>query len=226
MKRSYSFRICIYLLLVSCGLIGSVFASIFGTVRGIVHDAQHRPIAGAHLQLQARHFDWKREAVTDDEGKFQLDAVPAGDYTVRVSHDGFREYSANLSVAPDSAPLRHFPLDLATVSERVEVSENAQSVDSTSSVSQTTLSRETIAATPGATRANSLDLITDYTPGSYMVHDQLHVRGGHQVSWLIDGIPVPNTNIASNVGPQFDPKDMEVVEIQRGGYAADYGDRT
>jgi len=42
----------------------------------------------------------------------------------------------------------------------------------------------------------------------------------------VDGIPVPNTNIASNVGPQFDPKDMDVVEIQRGGYAADYGDRT
>ena len=83
-----------------------------------------------------------------------------------------------------------------------------------------------MASTPGATRTNSVDLITDYTPGAYLVHDQLHVRGGHQVSWLIDGIQVPNTNIASNVGPQFDPKDMDVVEIQRGGYAADYGDRT
>ncbi len=69
-------------------------------------------------------------------------------------------------------------------------------------------------------------MITDYVPGAYMVHDQLHVRGGHQVSWLIDGVPVPNTSIASNVGPQFDPKDIDYLEIQRGGYAADYGDRT
>ena len=46
-------------------------------------------------------------------------------------------------------------------------------------------------------------MITDYTPGAYVVHDQLHIRGGHQVSWLLDGVPVPNTNIASNVGPQF-----------------------
>ena len=44
-----------------------------------------------------------------------------------------------------------------------------------------------------------------------MVHDQLHVRGGHQVTWAIDGVPVPNTNIASNVGPQFDPKDIDYV---------------
>src|SRR5262249_32884135 len=53
-----------------------------------------------------------------------------------------------------------------------------------------------------------------------------HIRGGHQVSWLIDGVPVPNTNIASNVGPQFNPKDVDYLEVQRGGYSADYGDRT
>ena len=83
-----------------------------------------------------------------------------------------------------------------------------------------------ISETPGADRTNSLQMITDYVPGAYMVHDQLHVRGGHQVSWLIDGVPVPNTSIASNVGPQFDPKDIDYLEIQRGGYSADYGDRT
>src|SRR6266850_598030 len=226
MKRIYGFRNCVYLLLGIICSISPAFPSIFGTVRGIVHDAQHRPISGAHLQLQAKHSDWKREAFTDDEGKFQLDTVPAGDYTVTISHDGFREYSADLLVAADSAPLRHFPLELAGVNEKVEVSENTQTVDSTSSVSPTTLSRETIASTPGATRTDSLDLITDYTPGAYMVHDQLHVRGGHQVSWLIDGIPVPNTNIASNVGPQFDPKDMDYLEVQRGSYEASEGDRT
>ena len=59
-----------------------------------------------------------------------------------------------------------------------------------------------------------------------MVHDMLHIRGGHQYSWLIDGVPVPNTNIASNVGPQIDPKDIDYVEVQRGSYDAEYGDRT
>src|SRR5262249_497200 len=55
---------------------------------------------------------------------------------------------------------------------------------------------------------------------------QLHVRGGHQVTWAIDGVVVPNTNIASNVGPQFDPKDVDYVEEQRGGLSAEYGDRS
>src|SRR5216683_1829546 len=226
MKRLFGFCNYVFLFFVAVSFACPAFASIFGTVRGIVHDVQHRPISGAHLQLQAKSSYWKREALSDDEGRFQFDAVPAGDYSIRISRDGFREYSADLTVVADSAPLRHFPLELASVTEKVEVSENAQTVDTSSSASQTTLSRETIQSTPGATRANSLDLITDYTPGAYMVHDQLHVRGGHQVSWLIDGVPVPNTNIASNVGPQFDPKDIDYMEVQRGSYDADYGDRT
>ena len=69
-------------------------------------------------------------------------------------------------------------------------------------------------------------MITSNVPSAYIVHDQLHIRGGHQVSWLLDGVPVPNTNIASNVGPQFDPKDIDYLEVQRGGYNAEYGDRT
>ena len=59
-----------------------------------------------------------------------------------------------------------------------------------------------------------------------MVHDQLHIRGGHQTSWLVDGVPVPNTNIASNIGPQFDPKDIDYLEVSRGSYGAEFGDRT
>jgi hypothetical protein len=37
---------------------------------------------------------------------------------------------------------------------------------------------------------------------------------------------VPNTNIATNLGPQIDPKDIDYLEIQRGSYEAEYGDRT
>jgi hypothetical protein len=63
-------------------------------------------------------------------------------------------------------------------------------------------------------------------PAAYVTHDMLHMRGGHQVEWLIDGVPIPNTNIASNLGPQIDPKDIDYLEVQRGSYDADYGDRT
>jgi outer membrane cobalamin receptor len=68
-------------------------------------------------------------------------------------------------------------------------------------------------------------MITNYVPGSYETHDMLHMRGGHQVSWLIDGVQIPNTNIGSNLGAQIDPKDIDYLEVQRGSYNADIGDR-
>ena len=81
-------------------------------------------------------------------------------------------------------------------------------------------------ALPAPTRTNSMAMITDYVPGAYVTHDMLHMRGGHQTTWLLDGIPIINTAIAQNLGPQFDPKDMDYVEVDRGSYGAEFGDRT
>ena len=54
-------------------------ASIFGTVRGIVHDTQHRPIEGATIELRAKLSDWRHSAVSDSEGGFQIDAQGVDD---------------------------------------------------------------------------------------------------------------------------------------------------
>src|SRR6202041_2031312 len=117
-------------------------------------------------------------------------------------------------------------LKVAKQAQTVTVISEAPPAQEESVTPTTLVTREEIAETPGAAQSNSLAMITDYVPGAYYTHDQLHVRGGHQVSWLVDGVPVPNTNIASNVGPQFDPKDIDYMEVQRGSYDADYGDRT
>lgn len=201
-------------------------ANIFGNIRGIVHDPQHRPIPGAEVKLQSATSDWQRMAQTDQDGLFQFDAVPIGEYLITAAHPGFQDVSLRVLVPSGSSPVLHFPMNIAGVSQRVEVNAAAETVDTESSTTQTLISRTAIEQTPGANRTNSLAMITDYVPGAYVVHDQLHVRGGHQVSWLVDGVPVPNTSIASNIGPQFDPKDVDYLEIQRGGYTADYGDRT
>jgi hypothetical protein len=200
------------------------FAIIFSTVKGVVHDPQHRPVPGAAVTLKARQADWVQTATTDADGTFQIAAVPVGDYTVSVALQGFASAQQSLTVISGTSPTLHFQLELAALSEAVTVSANAAHPDS---VTPTTLvSRQDIQNTPGADRSNGLEAITAFVPGSYVTHDQLHIRGGHQVSWLIDGVPVPNTNIASNVGPQFDPKDIDFLEVQRGSYDAANGDRT
>ncbi len=202
----------------------TALATVFGTVRGIAHDPQHRPVSGIQVVLKGRASEFTLTAVTDDAGQFHFDAVPLGEYSVAVSDSNFAADQQSVAVLSGTAPILHFELRLPTQNETVVVSADAAQ---TETVTPTTLvDRLQIQETPGAARANSLAMITDYVPGSYVIHDQLHVRGGHQVTWLIDGIAIPNTNIASNLGPQVDPKDIDTMEAQRGSYSADYGDRT
>src|SRR5579859_1761917 len=203
----------------------SAAAGILGTVRGIAHDPQHRPIRGAAVMLKAAHSDFMQHTTTKDDGSFEFPAVELGEYIVTVSAEGFTTQEQRLQLASDAAPILHFPMSLATVTQQINVSGAAPLIDPASNSTLTEVDRERIADTPGASRTNSLAFITDYIPGAAMVHNQLHVRGGHQSTWAIDGVALPNTNIASNVGPQFDPKDIDTVEIQRGGLASDYGDR-
>jgi len=203
-------------------------ATDFGTVRGIVHDLQHRPVAGASVNLKAATSDWAQAAQSDQDGAFAFTAVPLGDYVVTVTKAGFADTQQHVTVLSGSSPILHFQLVVAPVSQKVTVSAEAQEeVATTDSVTPTTLvARADVAQTPGADRTNAVQMITDYVPGAYVAHDMLHVRGGHQVDWLIDGVPIPNTNIASNLGPQIDPKDIDYLEVQRGSYEAQYGDRT
>ncbi len=199
-------------------------ATIFGNVRGIVHDPQHRPVPGITVILKARNSEFTQSTQSDSAGEFHFEAVPVGEYTVSVSDATFVTQPQTITVLSGTAPILHLALRLPSEKQTVTVSaEDGQSKTVTPS---TLVDRLQIQETPGASRSNSLAMITDFVPGAYLTHDQLHLRGGHQVSWLIDGVPIPNTNIASNLGPQIDPKDIAALEVQRGSYSADYGDRT
>ena len=204
----------------------AAFASVFGTVKAIVHDPQHRPVQGAQVEVQSRTSAFKTSGATNDEGMVLLSNVPVGEYDVKVASPGFSGAQQSITVTSGNVQELHFALAVAQHQETVEVSGAPETVNPSSAVPQTLVSRGDIAQTPGADRTDSMAMITDYVPGAAMVHDQLHVRGGHQVTWAIDGVPVPNTNIATNVGPQFDPKDVDYVEVQRGSFSAESGDRT
>jgi TonB dependent receptor/Carboxypeptidase regulatory-like domain/TonB-dependent Receptor Plug Domain len=202
------------------------YSSIFGSVRGVVHDPQHRPIQGARVTLKAQNSDWTQTQDSSDSGGFEFSSVPLGNYTVTVSSKGFREMHQDAIVQSDTSPVLHFELTIASAKETVIVPETPVEAATESVTPTTMVNRIDIQETPGADRTNGMEMITDYVPAAYMTHDMLHMRGGHQVEWLIDGVPVPNTNIANNLGPQIDPKDIDYLEVQRGSYDADYGDRT
>src|ERR1019366_1005476 len=213
------------LILIAILIAPAAFANVYGAVRGVVHDPQHRPIQDAMVMLRAKSSDWAKSVTTGANGEFQLNAVPLGEYSVSVASKGFAQTAQDVTVISGSVPVVHFQLQVASANEKVTVS-GAPAVVATDSFTPTLVSRLDIERTPGADGTNSMAMITDYVPAAYVTHDMLHMRGGHQITWLLDGIPVINTAIAQNLGPQFDPKDLDYVEVNRGSYGAEFGDRT
>ena len=201
-------------------------ATVYGQIQGIAHDPQHRPIPGAKVVLKSVGSSSIRTLDTDHDGAFRFQIVSFGDYTLTVSAPGFASLTQQVTLASGTSPILHFELPIATVQQSVSITASTDAANVDSVTPTTTVSQIDIQQTPGASRSYGMEMITDYVPGAYMTHDMLHMRGGHQVSWLIDGVEIPNTNIASNIGPQIDPKDINNIEIQRGSYAADVGDRT
>lgn len=204
----------------------AIWAAVVGSVRGKVEDPGHHPVQGAKVILKSSSSEYSQTVSTSPQGTFEASSVPVGAYQVTVQHDGFAPSTKPVVVASGSAPVLQFQLAIGTAQQEVTVAAAALVVNPEQATPTTMVSRQEIQMTPGADLSNSLAAITDYVPGAWVTHDQLHVRGGHQVTWAIDGVPIPNTNIASNVGPQIDPKDIDYLEAQRGGYSSQYGDRS
>ncbi len=220
----------VLLFVLLCGVaITPASATIFGQLQGIVHDPQHRPVHRAHVSVEAVGSpDLTRSTETDRNGGFTFTALPLGEYTVTVRETGFRTLRENVTLRSNTSPVLHLQIAISADLIEKAVTVTAQTgLENVDSATPTILvSRVEITETPGADRTNSLQSITDFVPGAYVTHDMLHIRGGHQVSWQIDGVEIPNTNIASNLGAQISPRDIGYLEIERGSYTADLGDRT
>ena len=201
------------------------YATIFGSVRGVVHDPDHRPIQGAHLTLKAQNSDWTRSEDSNANGEFLFTSVPFGNYTATVTSNGFQQLSQEVIVQSDTSPVLHFQLSILGAKANIIVPETIGSATTDTATPTEMMSRTDIQQTPGADRSYGMEMITDFVPASYVTHDMLHMMGGHQVNWLIDGVPIPNTNIATNLGPQILPRDIDYLEVYSGSYDADYGDR-
>jgi len=216
--------LCWGFLVLSLATLG--YAQIFGTVRVVVRDPQNFAVVNAQVTVRAKNSEWMQMAKTDGEGVALIPAVPIGDYHVLVSAQGFAAVTdRDIQVTSNKITPLQVQLAVGNVEQSVNVTEELPPVNPESSTTENLTSRSDIATTPDADRTGSLAMITNNVPGTFVMHDHLHSRGGHGITWQIDGVPVPNSNLAT-VGSQFDPKDVDYLETKRGGLGANYGDRS
>src|SRR5438270_630158 len=119
-----------------------------GSVRGIIHDPQHRPVENAMVMLKAKSSDWSTTANSDANGNFTFNAVPMGEYIVSVAAVGFDQTLQNVTILSGSQPVLHFALKVAGAKESVNVSGAPESAPTDSSTPTTVIDRVEIARTP------------------------------------------------------------------------------
>src|SRR5580692_758545 len=95
----------------------AAYASIFGSVRGVVHDSQHRPVENAMVMLRSKTSEWAITTNTDSSGQFAFSAVALGEYTVTIVAPGFNQTAQSVQVNSGSQPVLHFSLSVATTKE-------------------------------------------------------------------------------------------------------------
>ena len=142
-----------------CGLT-CVFAVAVGTVfqlraqettanvTGTVTDSSGSIIAGATVKLGSVALGASRTIATGTDGRFSFRFVPVGNYQLVVSQSGFRDTTRSLQLATGQDLDLTVQLDLAQISQTVEVTSEVVALDTTTSEQRSTLGSSLVNTLP------------------------------------------------------------------------------
>ena len=102
------FHVLIALLFLAAPILAR--ATVFASLHGVVHDPQHRPIAGAQVSLKDSDSAFDLQAISSAVGEFEFAQVPIGVYRLEVSAPGFAGVSQSITIASGTNPVVHIPL--------------------------------------------------------------------------------------------------------------------
>lgn len=164
-----------------------------GTLRGMVLDeATLEPLAGVHVLLEALQTG----TVTGTDGRFSMDRLPAGVYTVRFQYLGF-ESRVLTDVVVASNRSVHLDVRMAETylqGQEVTVTAGFFRRDAAQPVSRVTFNPEELRRSPGS--GQELSRVLAALPGVASggdVSQDIMVRGGspNENGFYIDGIRMP-----------------------------------
>ncbi len=102
------------------------------SLSGVVLDPSKAAIVGARLTVRNNAQSLQRETQTNAAGEYTFTSLPPGTYTLTVEKQGFRRYEQNnLRLQVDSASTSNVTLEIGSVSQQVEVSSQAVTINTT-----------------------------------------------------------------------------------------------
>lgn len=229
--ESIAIRLALLLVLLGLCLMGRpAAAQTTSTIEGVVTDHQGLAIAGSEVSIAGNSLAVSKKTTTNAAGAYEVPALPAGTYTLTVSHAGFRTQVINdLEITLNRTFKINVTLEVGTVQQKVEVSGQIPLLETSSSSEGTTIVPQEIEQMPINGR-NYLDLM-QLVPGVAInrqadLHDDnaTPVLGerANNTGFLIDGQSNQNE---LNGGPaaQFNQDTIAEFQVITAGYKAEFG---
>jgi hypothetical protein len=116
-------RVLVFLFFSTC-----VYAQSTGSIEGLITDQHGALVAGAEIVARSAAIGLTRLAITDDSGRYQIAALPVGDYQLAVRANGFQ-----------TRILEHIQIEVArklTLDIRLQIGDVSQQVTVTTTAGE------------------------------------------------------------------------------------------
>jgi len=217
-------------LLTTAFLTPALRAQTTSTIEGTVADHQGLGIAGAKVQIIGPTLAIEKETTTDANGAYQIASLPAGTYTLTVSHTGFAtQVFKDFEITLNRTIKFNVSLEIGTVQQEVEVVAQTPLLETSSSAEGATVLPQQIEDMPINGR-NYLDLmqlvpgVGIYRQADLNSDNATPVLGerGNNTGFLIDGLPNEN-ELAGGAASQFNQDTIAEFQVITTGYKAEFG---
>jgi hypothetical protein len=139
---------------------------LYGSIVGVVRDAQGANIPGATVTIVNKETNLTRDAVTNAEGAYSLLNVLPGQYDVKVGLQGFREnVRSNVPVTIGQISRVDMALEIGTLTETVTVASAAQLLQTDKADVSTELRSAEITSIP-LNRFRNYQALVNLVPGT------------------------------------------------------------
>lgn len=203
-----------------------------GTLQGSVTEATGAVIPGVEVVATNDRVPNGLKTKTDSLGNYNLSGVPLGTTVVSFTAAGFSTLRQTVIVKLGVLTLSP-QLQVGSVSQSVEVTATAETLDATSSTTETTLQGKTIDDLAKGRRFNSvLALAPGVRPevkgGSAGVGGiQVDGASGLENAYYLDGVEVSDPLNGSLRSANAVPTDfVQELQVRTGGFNAEYGGAT
>src|SRR5467141_1537020 len=158
--------------------------SIHGTVTTLRENASSG-LAGVAVNLTPGPSGSPLGASTDEAGRYEFKGLKPGTYTISINQPGFKSYAKTVTVNPGQAAAQDIQAELETVTEKVEVSEDTQSIATENATTPSvTLTQRQLISLP--TAQEKIREVLPVTPGVVKTQDgKLNFKGADENQSLL-----------------------------------------